>query len=382
MKKIILNGTLLLMSCVVALVIFEGLLRYFEPVPMRLKGNKIQLTTNQTLIFEPENSEAYSKFDPIIRHSKNSLGFRGEEPPLAFAQHLSIMTVGGSTTECYYLSDGKTWPDVLKNNLGKNFNQVWVNNAGLDGHSTFGHIHLLKDYIADIRPKIILYLVGINDVGLKKSNPFDDSFINVAKFWSEQPDPPSLWDAIKKRDGVLAALSYFSETANLALNIARSMKATTSGMGHAQLDMSTLTQVNVSEEIREKELQHHREEFLPSYEARLRQLVNLTKKVGIEPVLITQPALWGDTIDPSTGVDLGAISSFYGDRLDLYNDVTRRIGKEFGILVIDLAEMLPDDSKYYYDMFHFTNLGAEKVANLVSGKLAPWLTMKYPGYAQ
>jgi hypothetical protein len=67
MKKIILNGTLLLMSCVVALVIFEGLLRYFEPVPMRLKGNKIQLTTNQTLIFEPENSEH-------IRNSIRSLG--------------------------------------------------------------------------------------------------------------------------------------------------------------------------------------------------------------------------------------------------------------------------------------------------------------------
>lgn len=382
LKRLLMNMTLLVVGCVIALAVFEGLLRYYEPVPMRLKGNKIQLTSNQTMLIKLDDREKYSKFDPVIAHSKNSLGFRGEDPPLSFEQHLTLMTVGGSTTECYYLSDGKTWTDLLGKELGQNFNNVWVNNAGLDGHSTFGHIHLLKEYIADIRPKVILYLIGINDIGLGKSNPFDDSFINTADFWKAQPDAPSIWQAVRQRHGVLTALAYYSETANLVLNIARSMRAVKGGMGHAQIDFMTIPTLNVTPAESEAELDKQRELYLPSYESRLRQLIALTKKADIAPVLITQPTIWGDGIDPTTGIDLKKISGFYGDRMELYNDVTRRVGAELGVFVIDLAKLLPDDSKYFYDWFHFTNVGAAKVGAIVTKALSPWLAENFQEYVK
>jgi lysophospholipase L1-like esterase len=73
------------------------------------------------------------------------------------------MAIGGSTTECFYLSDGKTWEDRLANKLRKDFKKVWVNNAGLEGHTTFGHLILLQDYIVKLKPKYILLLIGLND---------------------------------------------------------------------------------------------------------------------------------------------------------------------------------------------------------------------------
>ena len=42
---------------------------------------------------------------------------------------------------------------------------MWVNNAGLDGATTYRHLILMEDYVAQLRPKVVLFLIGINDVG-------------------------------------------------------------------------------------------------------------------------------------------------------------------------------------------------------------------------
>lgn len=55
-----------------------------------------------------------------------------------------------------------------------NFKDLWINNAGLDGQSTFGHIFLMKDYIKKLKPKVVLFLVGSNDRGNEKTlNKYD-----------------------------------------------------------------------------------------------------------------------------------------------------------------------------------------------------------------
>ena len=57
---------------------------------------------------------------------------------LILAASLPVITVGGSIqfAECL-LSDGKTWPADIENRLGQSFHNVWINNAGMVGHSTF-----------------------------------------------------------------------------------------------------------------------------------------------------------------------------------------------------------------------------------------------------
>jgi hypothetical protein len=56
------------------------------------------------------------------------------------------------------------------------------------------------------------------------------------------------------------------------------------------------------------------------------------------------------------------------------------VGKEKGVLVIDLAREMPKNSNYYYDLTHYTNTGAEKVADIISRDLQPYLAWKFPGY--
>ena len=55
--------------------------------------------------------------------------------------------------------------------------------------------------------------------------------------------------------------------------------------------------------------------------------------------------------------------------LEIYNDSTRRIGRETGTNVIDLARLLPRDENYFYDMVHFSNPGAAAVGEIVANSL-------------
>ena len=98
---------------------------------------------------------------------------------------------------------------------------------------------------------------------------------------------------------------------------------------------------------------------------------------GITPVLVTQPALFGETIDPTTHIDLREVQvNGRGNGLlewrllELYNDVTREVGAASGVAVIDLAKLMPKDSRYYYDYLHFTNEGAVRVGDIVYAGIA------------
>jgi hypothetical protein len=123
--------------------------------------------------------------------------------------------------------------------------------------------------------------------------------------------------------------------------------------------------------------------YLAGYRQRLNELADTCLARHILPVFITQPNLFGAGKDPVTGVDLEAYPTDSSDTaingkliwemLEEYNDVVRSMGLEKKVPVIDLARLMPKNSLYFYDMSHFTNAGAEKVAELLTAELSPVL---------
>ncbi|MEP6727958.1 MAG: SGNH/GDSL hydrolase family protein [Bacteroidota bacterium] len=348
----------------IVFILLEIALRIYNPFHFRLKGDKIVLPANQKIII---SNHINPKLDSVITNTRNSLGFRGPEPPANAANALTIITIGGSTTECHFLSDNNTWPFLLEKGLGSSFNNIWINNAGLDGHSTFGHIVLLNDYIKKIKPAVVLFLVGINDVEM---------------------DQPSFHDKLNTR-GAYADFKHYifenSEVLSLILNIVRGGRAqkfnnTTNRM--MLLNNSNL--LTLPEETIQKRMVQQKE-FLTGFHKRLVQIADTCLYYGITPVFITQPDQFGGGLDSTTGTNL-ALYRLRNDingtlewrLLELYNDVTRETAREKNIFMIDLARLLPKDSRYFYDNSHFTNAGAEKVASLVKEALQPMLSNKFP----
>ncbi|MDQ7823589.1 MAG: SGNH/GDSL hydrolase family protein [Candidatus Eremiobacteraeota bacterium] len=368
-KKILFRMAASLFMIALALEIF---LRIYNPFPFRVKGDKIVLPVNRKYLIRNAKSP---RLDREITHTKNSIGFRGDEPPADPSKALSLITVGGSTTECFFLSDGKTWPDLLGTRMKQDFREVWLNNAGLDGHSTFGHQVLLEDYLCKIRPRMVVFLVGGNDVGRDDLSEYDRH--NLKK--DEKDDFSAMLDKVLEK----------SEIVLLSMNLERVYNAQKKDLAHKSIDISTLESLDIPEETVAREVARHRERHIPAYRARLLRLIETSRACGIEPLFLTQPALYGKGTDQATGVSLETLKVYEGSSgklewsiLEAYNEATREVCREKGVNFIDLAGKMPKNSAYYYDYIHFTNAGAAKVADIVYDALKPHLREKYGQYAR
>lgn len=176
MKK---NAVLLIVSCIVALTLCELILRAYNPIPSRVKGNSIKLQANYKRSIELDEAGVLG-LDTLIHYSTNSLGFRGDQPPASFEDIYTIFTIGGSTTECSLLDDSKTWTYVLGDLLSQDSDSIWINNAGIDGCSTYGHQALLSEHIFEIKPDMVVFLVGVNEILVAYSHS-QDSFLETLR---------------------------------------------------------------------------------------------------------------------------------------------------------------------------------------------------------
>ena len=370
------NLLVLLISLVLVLGLCELVLRIYNPLGFRIRGNKIILPINKTEIIH--HAKLFGKLDPVVTVKRNSLGFRGPEPPADFAHDLTIVTVGGSTTECLDLAENKTWSHDLDVLLKPHFKHLWLNNAGLSGNSTFGHYILMKDYMVKLKPKVVVFLIGINDIGLHSERDFDERI--------HDPNFRSL-------ERTLATLAVHSQLAAPALNLYRYYFPKSTLMNNQadpqETDYRKLPPFTVSPAAQAAIIKDQQEHYLGPYKQRVERLLTICRRHNMLPVLVTQPVLYGDCVDPTTGVNFA--HKFVATHMDgatawkvleLYNDVVRQVGRDQGVLVIDLARRMPKDSRYYFDLMHYTNAGAKKVADIIATQLTPYLAQKFPQYYQ
>jgi hypothetical protein len=351
---------ILAVQAALVLILLEIGLRMYNPFPFRVRGERIVLPVHRKYHFSHEQT---TKLDPITSHTKNSLGFRGPDPPRDLARRLSLVTIGGSTTECLFLSDGKTWTDVLSRKLAQTWPDVWVNNAGLDGQSSYGHLILLRDFIVSLRPKVAVFLIGVNDIEREDLTTYDQS---LAPNWTRA-----------EKAGVF--LEDHSEVIGLAHNLLRMARTSYRGFGHSELDLTKLTRLEHDPKLTAITLAQQ-DAPVRRYADRLNAIVDLCRANGIEPVFTTQPALYGDAIDPVTGVDLAIVQVRGGLNgrlqwrvLELYNDAMRHVARDRGVLLVDAAAEMPKDSRLYYDLMHFTNEGAARLGEIEATRLEPYL---------
>ncbi len=358
MKEVVKNAFLLIIGIILAIVLLEVFLSLYNPIGFRQKGDKIILPINFRMQIENKTIEG---LDSNIVHTKNSIGFRGSEIPNNFEDWTSIVAVGGSTTECFYVSDGKDWPSLLGYKLNKEFGKIWINNAGLNGHSTFGHQILLDDYLVKIKPNYILFLIGCNDVGRDDLNAYEKNNLIQKKNW-------------------LKNLKNHSEIISLISNIRRNIVARKMGLEHKGVDFKKLEQVDSVSDKRIQQDSSYHSSFAGQFETRLKKLIRTTRKNGSIPILITQPTIVGFGIDEATLINLEKVKlcdehggKVYWRRLELYNEVTRKVANEEGVFLVDIAHKMPKSTDLFYDCFHFTNKGGEVLSELLFEEMKPFI---------
>ena len=353
------------------LILLEICLRIYNPIPLRIKGDKIVLPINQKMIF----SNDFDCFDKQIIHTKNDLGFRGKPKPDDLENYLSIVAIGGSTTECFFVSDDKVWTQVLEDSLQNHVSKVWVNNAGLNGHSTFGHKILLQDLVAPLHPDYVLFLIGINELDRDDLGEFDKK--NLKGFHKAESS------GLLKN--IILFLANNTEIGNLTFNLSKSLAARNKRIFIDQvLELNPSDTLSIAQEYQQKLLADQKE-LIPAYLHRVARLDSICRSNDIKPVFITQPLLYGFGTDPETHTDLatyrssqGMNGSLYWQKLELYNDALRSFCKDKNDCVIDLAALMPKDSRYFYDEMHFSNAGSIEVGQIIYSQLFKYLAENTP----
>lgn len=374
LRSLAANLVVLLVGVVLALLLLEVVLRVYNPLQPRIRGNRVVLVTNQRYHYRPVPAP---EIDSVITSSINAIGFRGPNPPPDFARRLTIVAIGGSTTQCGLQPDDKTWPAHLGQELEKSFRDVWINDAGLAGHTTFGHLALLEDYVVRLHPRVALFLVGINDAAKAEHSDWDWDSENVRGRIS-----------FSSGKAFLKSLSAYSEVAALGMQFSRAAAARKAGLGFDRVEIAALGTFHGPPEAEQRYLATvARPEYLENYAGRLKRLIVVARAAGIEPVFLTQPLLVGPAVDELTGRDLATIQAGGGrsgkmvwDGLEIYNDITRRVCRENDALLIDVAQSMPKSSRYFFDFMHFNNQGTALVAQIIARSLCPELARRYPEF--
>src|SRR5436305_12507560 len=107
MRPAALKLLLITLSTGLALGGAELILRARNPFGFRMRGNTLVLPANKVYDIKADARSRSDQLAAHVIHTKNSLGFRGPEPPPDCAGWLPIVAAGASTTECFHRSDGR-----------------------------------------------------------------------------------------------------------------------------------------------------------------------------------------------------------------------------------------------------------------------------------
>ncbi len=357
------RGFYLLYLIIVVIAALEIILRIYNPFNFRQKGEAVILPRNRKMHF---TNEKIPVIDRKTVHTKNSLGFRGPEMPADFSKKTSIIAVGGSATECFYLDDSKHWTKLLSDELRKLDSNIWINNAGYQGHSSYGHFILIDSYIKHLKPDYILFMAGINEI-----NRYD---IMDNESVSRTSKRNTWWGWLKRK----------SEVLNLLLNIQRHLMADKLAVTDNYTDLSnpqfkdkSFTSAYIDSTFKTQK------PLVEDYRKRLARIIDTCRANNIKVIMVTQPMLFGSGIDSLSGRNLETIGTPVGynglliwQLLEEYNNVSRAVAGRYSLPVIDLASEMPKSSIYFYDICHFTNEGSAKVAEILGRHLKSILKLE------
>ena len=321
--------------------------------------------------------------DGLANFNVNSDGIRGDE--ISPENKYRILAIGGSTTECLFLDQEKSWPYALQNKLNAQHHSksiIWVGNAGKSGLSTREHLMHMK-YLLPQRFGIdaVIILAGSNDMirRLIEDKKYDPNFQDNYEYWKQRLirgafsvtpyfqgkyrfrsgyyDESAIGSLIRNTREIYSRREMIQDEAgNMFVNL-RNMRK---GASEVVEDLPDLTS------------------GLEEYKKNLNVIIDIAKIQSVRIVFLTQPSLWKKdmTEQEKALIWSGWIESLKSKRyysetalmrgMQAYNDALLQVCQVRGVECIDLAKMLPQNSSIFYDDVHFTNKGSLMTAEIVS----------------
>lgn len=307
----------------------------------------------------------------------NSDGMRGDKIP---GDHVNkLLAIGGSTTECLYLDQKKSWPYLLQELLNDNgkIHSYWVGNVGMSGHTSFENYLQLKYLLEQYQDiKTIVYLAGVND--FLKRLAADANYVpkNI-----ERPTQADLHTAFTN-------VPQFKTYRDLALyKLLRDIYNFIEYRNHLQ---DTAAEVYIRWRLNRQSASEIIDTLpdlgssLNNYRNNLEHIIDLVKSHGVRLILITQPSLWKNNMERKEKKLLwtGGIGDYQSNSgryystgalakgMSIYNKALINVCKKRNVEYVDLSSIIPKDITAFYDDVHFNENGARLAAKAIFYHLA------------
>jgi len=324
---------------------------------------------NYACLLRPANLPGVA---PESRFTTNSLGIRG--PEFTAADTYRILCVGGSTTECLYLDDAKTWPARLMEILNRDDPGVWVGSVGRSGTMAAQHALLLQQLPEARRVDCWVVLCGINDLGHQLGGTYDDLMGRAFGLTFKYRRPG--WGGQVRRP-LQRNLYTFAlvETCYKRLEVA--MKGGNATV-YQDIKGAWIQEQQTRRQSQAKIAVEVKPQWIEEYRTHLRTMVAEATRQGKRLIFMTQPTLWtGQTDDKTERLTLaGRLSDGqYADNatcfqgMEQHNQAMRDVAASSGIEIVDLAAGLPKSTETFYDDCHFNESGARLVATALAEQI-------------
>jgi lysophospholipase L1-like esterase len=271
---------------------------------------------------------------------------------------LSIVFLGGSTTESIFVDEKKRFPYLTGNLLENSGKKVNAYNGGVSGNHSMHSLNILLNKVLAIQPDIVILMHAINDLAI---------LVYEGSYWNQNPYRSQL----------------ISQTPSTQFyNSAKAIKDYL--FPNLYMALKSILHLGNDDEfahVRHKKLDIPDSRTLTrAFEQSLRTFIHVCEIADISPVLMTQANRIIKEPDPSISREIGAVAAGLGmdyDRYrelyDSFNDTVRDVAHEEGILLIDLAMLVPSSSTYIYDAVHLNEEGSHLVADIISNALQSYL---------
>jgi GDSL-like Lipase/Acylhydrolase family len=327
-KIIAINLALILFGLVLAELTFGNWFMPYAPPDPKVFDRKF---VGWQDLYEPHGT---------IRYVRDRYGLRGvHDNPIS---KVDIVTVGGSTTDQVFITEGQTWQDVIHTETG-----LVVANAGIDGMTLSTHIAVVEDWLhrtPGLHPRYYLHFLGVNDA----SRPSKPAILTGRDSWSR-------W--LRPRSAIYLAIRRIQDRFAPPLFV-----------GHKGMTVGT-TQGWVKVELDQEKISRFIE---ASFKPTLRTLIKVHQVKNETVILVTQPAnplvvrREGEAVFVSSPLIYEWAATLWA-----INRTMSQVCHEEAVSChfIDMADELRFEPEDFYDLVHYTPNGASRIGKFLSSRL-------------
>ena len=354
---------LLVVSIALTLSLGEIILRYSLQSPL---AHYVE-TTNRAIALRELKPNQSAAVQPDRRYLAGTDGLDGKRVNLRIdpdgfiepsSRHdkpdLTLMFLGGSTTESMFVDEPKRFPYLVAVQLEDQYGiKVNAFNGGTAGNNSLHSINKLLNVVAPRKPDMIFLMESINDL---------NTLVFFGSYWSGATRGHLMYTDTD------VGLGYFKYRLKLSASrlipgyftLVKRMK---DRFIPFEYDEFARYQGNFDASIAKEE------ELVHSFRANLTLFISISKGLGSTPVLMTQanrienrdPFVRSQYRAARPNLDFDKWASLYTK----FNAAIRTVSREEGVALIDLARLIPPTREYIYDAVHLNDKGSELVASTI-----------------